>query len=263
MADLFLVSAGWVLLSMVLLWLLSLVLRDASIVDIWWGPGFAAITAVVFWHVAPEGPRPLLLLGLVTLFGLRLGTHLLLRNWGEHEDPRYQAMRRHWEGRFPWVSLATVFGLQGVLMWLVSLPLQITVFADDGSPFGLLDVCGLLLFVIGFAFESIGDLQLTRFRSREENEGLVLSRGLWRYTRHPNYFGNALMHWGFFLIACAGAGTTALVTLISPLLMTFLLLRISGVALLERSISKRRPDYEDYKRSTNAFIPGPQKQGRG
>ncbi len=263
MADVLWLSAGWVLFSMVLLWGLSLALRDAGIVDIWWGPGFGAIALLVYLQAAPGGGRPLLLLCLVLLAGLRLGTHLLLRNTRKgEEDPRYQAMRRYWGAeRFPWISLLTVFGLQGVLMWLVSLPLQVGIALDRGAALGALDYIALLLFAVGFAFESIGDVQLTRFRARPESAGRVLDSGLWRYTRHPNYFGNALMHWAFFLLALAGAGRAALPALLSPLLMTFLLLRVSGVAMLERSMHKRRPGYPDYQQRTSAFVPLPPRHG--
>jgi steroid 5-alpha reductase family enzyme len=241
--------------AMLALWGLSLALRDASIVDVYWGPGFAAIAGLAF--LLAEGgdrPRALLVTLLACLWGLRLGGYLLWRNRGRGEDPRYGAMRRHHGERFGRVSLVTVFGLQGLLMWFVSLPLQVAQLSAAGglSP---LDALGALLFAVGFLFESVGDLQLARFKAEPKNAGRVMDRGLWRYTRHPNYFGDCLVWWGFGAIASATPG--GVFTLASPLLMTFLLLRVSGVALLERSIGRRRPEYADYQRRTSAFLPLP------
>ena len=248
-------TAAWSLGAMGLLWLLSLRLRDASIVDVWWGPGFAAIAALVYGLTGGDHPRRALLLGMASLWGLRLGLYLAWRNAGRGEDRRYVAMRRHWGARFPLVSLATVFGLQGALMWIVSLPLQLGQL-DPGPPaLGGLDVLGMALFAVGFTFEAVGDLQLARFRADPANAGRVMDRGLWRYTRHPNYFGDCLVWWGIFAVALAtplGPWSA-----IGPALMTFLLLKVSGVALLERSIARRRPEYEAYRRRTSAFFPRP------
>jgi steroid 5-alpha reductase family enzyme len=241
---------------MLALWALSLALRNASIVDVWWGPGIA-LGGLAAWRSAEAAPHPrtLLLLGLACVWALRLAGYLLWRNAGHGEDPRYQAMRRHWGPRFPWISLATVFALQGGLQWIVSLPLQLAAAAPGEAPLGARDVLGAAAFAIGLGFETIGDAQLARFLADEANAGRVMDRGLWRYTRHPNYFGDALAHWGLFAIALGTPyGAFALV---SPVLMTFLLLRVSGVALLERSIGKRRPEYAEYRRRTSAFLPIP------
>lgn len=241
--------------AMSLLWLLSLALRDASIVDVWWGPGFAVIAATACGLSSDGDPvRRGLVVGLSALWGLRLGGYLLWRNWGRGEDSRYRAMRRHHGDRFRWVSLGTVFGLQGTLMWLVSLPLQV---AQLGPPTGLgpLDAIGVALFATGFVFESVGDLQLARFKADPANAGCVMDRGLWRYTRHPNYFGDFLVWWGFGALALGAPG--GVFALLGPALMTVFLLRVSGVALLERSIGKRRPAYADYARRTSAFFPLP------
>jgi steroid 5-alpha reductase family enzyme len=241
--------------AMAALWLVSLALRDASIVDLWWGPGIALGGSVAAWTASASHPRSVLLLALAWLWALRLGGYLLWRNAGRGEDPRYQAMRRHWGARFPWISLATVFALQGVLQWIVSLPLQVGAAQPGDAPLGALDALGAVVFAAGLACEAIGDVQLARFKAEPANRGRVMDRGLWRYTRHPNYFGDALAHWGLFAIALATPLGWA--TLPAPLLMTFLLLRVSGVALLERSIGKRRPDYVDYQRRTSAFVPWP------
>jgi steroid 5-alpha reductase family enzyme len=241
--------------AMLALWLLSLALRDASIVDVWWGPGFAVVAAAAWWLGAGgDAPRRALSTGIVALWGLRLGGYLAWRNWGRGEDPRYQAMRRHWGPRFALASLATVFGLQGFLMWFVSLPVQ-AVHVSAGGPLGALDALGAALAALGLFFEAVGDAQLARFRADPANRSRVMDRGLWRYTRHPNYFGDCCVWWGLYAIAAAtplGVWTFA-----SPLLMTFLLLRVSGVALLERSIGRRRPEYADYAARTSAFVPRP------
>jgi steroid 5-alpha reductase family enzyme len=241
--------------AMATLWLVSLARRDASIVDIWWGPGFVWIAGVACAVGTGGDPsRRALSLGLLALWGLRLGVYLFVRNHGAGEDYRYQAMRRRHGERFGWVSLWTVFGLQGVLAWIVSWPVQV-VHVSAGGPLGALDLVGALLFAVGFGFEAIGDWQLARFKADPANAGRVMDRGLWRYTRHPNYFGDTLVWWGLFAIALATpAGAW---TLPGPLLMSFLLLRVSGVPLLERGLRKRRPGYADYVARTSAFFPLP------
>jgi steroid 5-alpha reductase family enzyme len=241
--------------AMLALWALSLALRNASIVDIWWGPGIALAVAVAWLAAGAGGSRSALLVALTALWALRLGGYLLWRNAGHGEDPRYQAMRRRIGPRFPGISLATVFGFQGVLQWAVSLPLQLAVAAPGTAPLGASDALGCLLFAGGLGFEAIGDAQLARWKADPANARRVMDRGLWRYTRHPNYFGDALAHWGLFAIALATPHAWKAV--LGPALMTFLLLRVSGVALLERSIGKRRPDYAEYQRRTSAFLPQP------
>lgn len=243
------------LVPMALLWLLSLRLRDVSIVDVWWGPGFAWIgLASLGW--APEASaRGVLALVLVALWGGRLGGYLLWRNWGREEDSRYRAMRRRHGPRFAWLSLFTVFLLQGALQWLVSLPVQAAVLAPGAGGLDAFAAAGAALFAVGLFFEAVGDLQLARFKADPAHEGRVMDRGLWRYTRHPNYFGDATVWWGLYLIA---AGTPhGYWTIFAPLLMTFLLVRVSGVAMLERSQRKSKPGYEEYVKNTSAFIPWP------
>jgi steroid 5-alpha reductase family enzyme len=250
-------TAAVTAVAMLALWLVSLARRDASIVDIYWGAGFAVIAVTAF--AVSEGGHParrILIVTLTCLWGLRLATYLFWRNRGAGEDPRYQAMRRYWGERFPWVSLVTVFALQGVLMWFVSLPVQVAQFSGS-NPLGILDALGVALFAIGLTFESVGDFQLARFKADPQNRGKVLDRGLWAWTRHPNYFGDSLVWWGLFTIALATPA--GVYTVLSPAVMTFFLVRISGVALLERSIDKRRPDYEAYRQSVSAFIPRPRK----
>ncbi len=244
-------TAGVTATVMLGMWLLSLALRDASIVDIYWGPGFAVIAWTAHAAAGRISERGLLAAVLVTIWAIRLGTHLLGRNWGQGEDPRYRAMRRRHGARFPWVSLGTVYGLQAGLMWLVSLPVQIAQVSTGGV--GGLELLGAAVFAVGLGFEAVGDAQLTRFKADPENRGKVMDRGLWSISRHPNYFGDALAWWGLFLL-CAGA-PGALWTLPAPALMTFLLLRVSGVPMLERGLEKSRPGYAAYAARTPAFVP--------
>lgn len=248
-------ALGCGLAALFALWLVSLARRDASIVDLWWGPGFGLL-ATIAWLAADAAPaRSAILLALVWVWGLRLGGYLAWRNHGRGEDPRYAAMRRRHGERFGLVSLGTVFGLQGVLQWLVALPVLLAILAPGERALGALDALGLAVFAVGLAFESIGDAQLARFKADPANRGRVMDRGLWRYTRHPNYFGDSLVWWGLFAIACATPyGVFAIA---SPALMTFLLLRVSGVALLERSLVRTRPAYRDYVETTSAFFPRP------
>lgn len=251
-ATVLLASAALVAAALFGLWLLSLRLRDVSIVDIFWGLGFALI-AVVAAALGDGYPWRKLLLALLTVvWGVRLALYLLWRNAGHGEDYRYQAMRRQHGDRFPLVSLVTVFGLQGALMWTVSLPVQVGQLADLPARLTALDLLGAGLWLLGLTFETVGDWQLARFKADPANAGRVMDRGLWRYTRHPNYFGDACVWWGLWLIAAAGG---AWWMVLSPLLMTVFLLRVSGVAMLERTIVKRRPEYADYIARTSAFVP--------
>ena len=235
-------------------WIVSVMIKNASIVDIVWGLGFVVVAWTVRLTVEGDTTRQNLIVVLVTLWGLRLALYLAKRNIGHGEDFRYVLMRRKHGARFPLVSLYTVFAFQGALMWVVSLPVQLGQ-ADDGAPVGPLAVIGVFAWVVGFLFESVGDAQLARFKKDPANAGKVMDRGLWSLTRHPNYFGDAVQWWGIG-IAAAEAGTAA-IGLIGPAVMTFLLTRVSGVPMLEHSMAKRRPGYEDYVRRTSAFVPRP------
>lgn len=242
--------------ALVALWLLSLWLRDASIIDIFWGIGFVIVAWIAFANGDGTPTRKVLIAGATTIWGLRLAGYLAWRNLGHGEDPRYQRMRAHHGDRFWLVSLYSVFGLQGALTLVVSLPVQLGQ-AIPGPPLGAFDGLGALLVVIGLTFETVGDLQLARFKADPENEGRVMDRGLWRYTRHPNYFGDAVVWWGLGAMALAVPG--GFVALLGPLVMTGLLLRVSGVALLERSLRRSKPGYADYVARTSAFVPWPPK----
>jgi steroid 5-alpha reductase family enzyme len=258
MPRVFVATAAAVCAAFLTLWVVSLRRRDASIVDIYWGPGFGLIAAVACAAGSGGDPaRRALSLALVWLWGLRLGGYLFWRGRGAGEDYRYQAMRRRHGERFGLVSLGTVFGLQAVLQWIVSLPVQV-VHVSAGGPLGPWDAVGAALFAVGLGFEAVGDWQLARFKADPASRGQVMDRGLWRYTRHPNYFGDCCVWWGLFAIALATpAGPW---TFPAPLLMSVLLLRVSGVPLLERGLRRRRPGYADYAARTSAFFPWPPKQ---
>lgn len=245
---------------MAAVWLASLVLRDASLVDRFWGAGFVVVAALGAWLGEGFPPRRALLLLLVAIWGLRLSWHLTRRNWGQGEDARYQRMRAAWGERFWWVSLFTVYGLQAAILWLVALPLVVGQSSPVPDRITWLDLLGAAVWLAGFLFETIGDAQLRAFKTDPENRGKVMDRGLWRYTRHPNYFGDALLWWGLFLVAAQTR--LGVVTMVSPLVMTFLLTRVSGVPMLERQLRKSRPGYEDYCRRTSRFFPWAPKEKR-
>ncbi len=241
-----------ILIAAVLAWLMGLFKRDVSIVDSLWSL-FFLLAAAVYAAAAPDaGPRTLLVLALVVVWALRLSAYITWRNRGEGEDWRYQAIRRNNEPHFAIKSLYIVFGLQGLLAWLISLPLLAAI--GSGTAINALDFIGVGLWTAGMAFEAGGDYQLARFKARAEHQGKVMDQGLWRYTRHPNYFGEFCIWWGFYAIALAGGAWWAVV---SPLVMTGLLLRVSGVALMEKDIGERRPAYREYITRTNTFFPGP------
>lgn len=244
-----------VLLALTLLWMLSLRLRDASIIDSFWGPGFALATLVYYLVDGSRASRGTLVLLLVTTWAARLGYHLHRRNRRMGEDPRYVAMREKYGKRWELISLFRVFWLQGAIMWTVSAPLLAAVLGR--ASLSALDVAGAAIFLVGLALESLADHQLTRFRADPANKGRVLESGLWRYSRHPNYFGDAVVWWGLYAVA-AGAG--AYWTIFAPVIMTFLLLKVSGVPLLEKSLSQSRPGYAEYVRRTSAFVPWPPKK---
>jgi steroid 5-alpha reductase family enzyme len=251
-----LASAGAIVVLMLGTWLLSLAWRDASIVDPVWPLGFVVVAWVTRAVAAGHGDptRQWVLVAMTTIWGLRLSGYLAWRKHGAPEDPRYQAMRRHFGARFGLISLVTVFALQGTLMWIVSLPVQLG--QTERSPeLGALAFAGIALWLLGVTFESVGDAQLARFKADPASEGQVMDRGLWRYTRHPNYFGDTCVWWGIALVAAeTGVGAIGIV---GAVVMTVLLVRVSGVPMLERSMAKRRPGYTEYVARTSAFIPRP------
>lgn len=258
-----LVGLAAVLVLMTAVWISSLVRRDASLVDRFWGSAFVVLAWVYFVvapHGGPPGARHWLVPALATLWGLRLSVYLTWRNWGQGEDFRYVQMRSR-DRSFAWTSLIKVFWLQAAIAWIVGLPLLQVHRTARPESLVWLDLLGVVFFAIGFLFEAVGDLQLTRFKADPANRGRVLDTGLWRYTRHPNYFGNAMIWWGFALIALATPGGWW--SLIGPAVMTFFLVRISGVALLEKTLVETKPAYRDYVRRTSAFFPRPPRAADG
>jgi steroid 5-alpha reductase family enzyme len=256
--EVFLASAGAIAVLMLGTWLSSIPLRNVSIVDVVWGLGFVVVAWVAYAVGDGVPERRLLLAVLTTVWGGRLALYLLWRNAGKGEDPRYVAMRRRRGDAFAVQSLWLVFGLQGVVMFVVSLPVQVGSVPDQPDV-GAIEVVGVVVWAVGLFFEAVGDWQLARFKADPANEGQVMDRGLWSLTRHPNYFGDFCVWWGIWIVAAAtGVGLYAVV---GPIVMTFFLLRVSGVAMLERTIGTRRPGYDGYVARTNAFFPGPPKAG--
>jgi len=250
----FAAAAGLAVLltSMTLLWLVSLRERDASIADPFWGPGFVLVATTYLLADGRVVARGALTMVLIVAWAARLAWHLWVRNRREGEDRRYRAMREASGDRFPWVSLFTVFWLQALLLWIVSAPLLGAI--RSSASLGAWDAAGTVLFLTGLTLETVADSQLARFRADPENEGRVLDSGLWRYSRHPNYFGDAVVWWGLYLVSIGGG---AYWTFIGPALMTFLLLRVSGVPLLEEGLRRSRTGYTEYVERTSPFWPRP------
>ncbi len=251
----FLLCLVFILLCAVITWSLSLALNNVTIVDSLWPLLFIVAAFSYAAGLDQPGLRSYMVLVLVTVWGARLFLYLSWRNWGMDEDYRYQNVRINNEPNFWIKSLYLVFGVQGTLAWIISLPLMAAV--TGKTELGLLDWLGLVVWIIGFGFESLGDCQLARFQRNPKNKNRVLQSGLWRYTRHPNYFGDFCVWWGLYLIALSAGGWWSI---FSPILMTILLLKITGVLLLEKDIKNRRPEYSSYINHTNAFFPWPRKQ---
>lgn len=239
-----------VLITAVSFWIVSLVRNDVSIVDTLWSLMFLLIVGLYMSTMDEISARGWLVLALVTIWSIRLSAYITIRNHGEPEDHRYQTIRANNQPGFAYKSLYIVFGLQAVLAGVIAMVLAVAVSAAD--PLGWLDYLGLVLWCIGMFFEVVGDHQLNKFRSNPGNKGKVLDSGLWALTRHPNYFGEFTLWWGYYCFALAAGGWW---TVFAPLLMSLLLLRVSGVALLESNIGERRPAYARYIENTPAFFP--------
>lgn len=247
------------LLLLTALWALSVRIKDASIIDIFWGPACAFPAILTFYRADGSDPRAMILTVLVCLWAARLALYLGKRNLGHGEDIRYQNMRKARDGDadFARWSLPRVFWLQGMIAWFVSLPVQWGQFGND-QPLGLLAIVGVVVFVIGLSFETIGDWQLSRFKKDPANKGKLMTSGLWAWTRHPNYFGDSAVWVGLTLIALEGP--LGIYTILSPAVMAFFLVKVSGKALTERLMEKKYPEYADYKERTSGFIPMPPKK---
>jgi len=249
-------SFAAIVMVAVVFWIISLVRNDVSIVDSLWSMMFLLMLGLYMYMGDMFTARSGLLLLMVAVWAIRLSAFITIRNHGEPEDHRYQTIRNNNQPNFRFKSLFIVFGLQAALAGFIAMPLLAS--ASGSAPLGLLDLLGVALWLVGMYFEVIGDQQLKRFRADTNNRGNVLDTGLWRLTRHPNYFGEFTLWWGYYCLALAAGGWW---TIGSPLLMTILLLKVSGVALLESSIKERRPAYAEYIKNTNAFFPGLSRTG--
>ncbi len=255
--NIFALSIILLVVYMTTLFLFALWLEDNSIVDVAYGLAFVLVSCGGFVVYGSGHPRQWLLVCLVTLWGVRLAGHIFLRKQGEGEDFRYRQWREEWGKTFVWRSFLQVFVLQGAVIFLVAIPVLV-VCMDPGGSLGLLDLAGVLIWLFGFGFEAVGDWQLLRFKKNPENRGKIIQSGLWRYTRHPNYFGEAILWWGIFLIALNTP--FGIWSIISPILIDFLLLQVSGIPMLEAKYANN-PEFAAYKARTNAFFPWFPKSG--
>jgi steroid 5-alpha reductase family enzyme len=249
--NLYLSALGLMLVLAITGWIVSVIKRNVTLVDSLWSLFILLAGSVYIFHENTLTSRDFLLISLILIWSIRLSLYLTWRNRVGHEDHRYQTIRRNNNPHFWLKSLYIVFGLQVILAWIVSLPLLGA--ANSTNDLNWLDGIGFALFLLGFTWQTIADWQLSRFKANPQNRGKVLDSGLWCYSRHPNYFGEFCIWWGFYLVALAAG---AWWSILGPLLMTLLLLKVSGVALLEKDIGTRRPDYAGYIRRTNAFLPG-------
>lgn len=232
-------------------------IRNQSIIDIFWGPGFVVIALVSYvlsGDVSANATRRFVVLSLTTLWGLRLGAHIAIRNRGRGEDRRYTALMKTRSGSLVGLVVRKIYGVQGLLLWVISLPIQFAMY--ERQPLGVVGVVAIVLWLIGFAFEAIGDWQLSRFKADPTSSGHILDRGLWAWTRHPNYFGDSCVWVALFLLSL---GTPwGIVTVISPIAMVTVILRYSGKSLLEKQMRRSRgPAYDDYAARTSGFFPRP------
>lgn len=260
-AFLLLGNLALLLIALAALWFVSVRIKNASIIDIAWGPACAFGPILTFVLADGAAPRDALLAGLVSLWAARLALHLGQRNIGHGEDYRYRKMRerRGSDSAFARWSLFNVYGLQGLIAWFVSWPAQLGQLGPD-KPLGALAIAGAGVYALGLAFEAIGDWQLKRFKAAPANKGRLMTTGLWAFTRHPNYFGDAAVWTGLTIIALEGPFGWA--TVLSPAVMTFFLVNVSGKALLERGMEKKYPEYIAYKQATSGFLPMPPRRKR-
>jgi len=251
--NIFLQAALLIWGLMTILWIVSILVKNVSIVDLFWGFSFVIVNAFYVFITGELNPRKILILVLVSIWGLRLTTYLFIRNWGKGEDFRYKQFRKEYgEERYWWFSYFQTFLLQGALVLIVSLPLYGISMSSDTGRLNFLDYAAIAIWLIGFVFESGGDYQMARFKKDIRNKGKVMDKGFWKYTRHPNYFGDATVWWSYALISIAAG---AYWHIIGSLVMTFLLLKVSGVSLLEKSLKDSKPQYREYIRRTNSFFP--------
>ncbi|WP_042367598.1 DUF1295 domain-containing protein [Bacteroides neonati] len=253
MLTLFLQASLIILALFTLLWLLSVQLKNVSIVDLFWGVGFVVVNTFYVWMSGDLTPRKILMLVLVTIWGMRLSIYLTWRNKGKGEDFRYKEFRRKYgTERYWWISFFQTFLLQGVLTMLISLPLLGVSMGNQSDALAVLDYLGILVWLVGFTFEAGGDYQLSRFKNNPQNKGKVLSYGFWKYTRHPNYFGDSAVWWAYGIFSIAAGNYWQV---LGSVIMTLLIIKVSGVALLEKTLNHTKPQYNEYVRKTNSFFP--------
>lgn len=253
------INAGIALASVLVLWLISIVIRDVSIIDMFFALILFAIAGASYLLSNGVPERKTLVLLLVGLWALRITVHLVRRNWGHGEDVRYSKLRT-WvasDRAFVWLSLKKVFLLQGIVLFFASVPVQVAQVLTVPAHLGWAAYSGVVLWTVGMFFETVADIQLTRFRANSANKGKVLNSGLWKYSRHPNYFGELCVWWGLFLIACDHP--LGLITVFGPLLYTYLIVNVTGQATLDKKLAKERPGYAAYMESTSGMIPMPPK----
>ena len=241
-----------ILALMTLLWIVSIFIKNVSIVDLFWGFGFVVAGSFYFMQGEGELARKVVVLCMVAIWGIRLSVYLAWRNIGKGEDFRYQQFRKNYGKGYWWISYFQTFLLQGLLMWMISAPLLGAQLRGGGAAIGWLDWIGMLVWIIGITFEAGGDYQLSRFKANPENRGKVLDTGFWRLTRHPNYFGDTAVWWGF---ACMSLAAGSYWPVLGSLVMTLLIIKVSGVALLEKSLNDTKPQYKAYIERTSAFFP--------
>jgi len=253
MTSLFLQASLLIWTMVTILWLWSIVIKNVSIVDIFWGLGFVVVNAFYVFMSGEMTPRKILIFLLVTIWGLRLTLYLAARNIGKGEDFRYQEFRRNYGAeRYWWFSYFQTFLLQGALIMIVSLPLLGISASHQSGNLNLLDYIGILLWIIGFTFEAGGDFQMAAFKRNPRNKGKVLNTGFWKYTRHPNYFGDSVVWWAFAIFSIAAGGYWQI---IGSFVMTFLLVKVSGVSMLEKTLKDTKPEYQEYIQKTSSFFP--------
>ena len=238
---------------MTFLWILSVYLRNVSIVDLFWGLGFIIVNALYIFSSEAINLRQIVLFVMVAIWGLRLSIYLAWRNIGKGEDFRYREFRRKFgESNYWWISYFQTFLLQGILMWIISVTLYGVSLSSNETSLSIIDFIGILIWIIGFIFEAGGDFQMAKFKMNLLNKGKVLNTGFWRFTRHPNYFGDAAVWWGYGLL-CIASGSPWYI--IGSVIMTLLIIKVSGVALLEKTLKNQKPEYFAYIQKTNSFFP--------
>ena len=251
--NIFLQGFLLIMIMMTLLWVVSVIFKNVSIVDLFWGLGFVLASGLYFLKTGGYEPRKVILIVLVSIWGIRLSVYLAWRNIGKGEDFRYKQFRKNYgEKRYWWISFFQTFLLQGIFMWLISAPLLGAQYYGQYKSLGIVDIIGVIFWIIGFCFEAGGDYQLALFKSDPSNRSKVLDKGFWRYTRHPNYFGDSAIWWCYGFL-CLASGSW--LPILGSILMTALIIKVSGVALLEKSLKEQKPQYKEYIEKTSAFLP--------